>query len=359
MTGPGVRGALMRGGTSKGGVFLASDLPADPAERDALMLRIMGSPDPRQIDGLGGAHPLTSKVAVVSASELDGVDVDYLFLQVVVDRAVVSTGQTCGNMLAAVGPFAVDRGLVPAVDPVTEVSVRLVNTGTTALLRVQTPGGVVTYDGDTTLTGVPGTAAPVEVVSTPSEKPLLPTGKALDAVDGVEVTCIDNGMPSVLIRAADLGARGDEPPEELEHGPLADRVRALRAAAMPLMGIDEDPDATTVPKMVLLGPPGEGGSVTTRSFIPERVHQAIGVLGAASVAAAVMIPGTIADGIALLPEEGQPLRIEHPTGFLDLLVTPGDGDHPIASTSVLRTARMLMDGVVYPGPDRHQKSEDS
>ncbi|MGW0855191.1 4-oxalomesaconate tautomerase [Streptomyces sp. NPDC002690] len=350
----GVRCALMRGGTSKGAVFLARDLPSDPAERDELLLRIMGSPDLRQIDGLGGAHPLTSKVAVVSASTESGADVDYLFLQVVVDRPVVTDSQTCGNMLAAVGPFAVERGLVRAGQDHTDVRVRLVNTGSSAVLRVHTPGGRVSYRGDTAITGVPGTAAPVVIVAEPSGAPLLPTGRSRDEFAGYTVTCVDNGMPSVLVRAADLGLTGNETPAELEADEsLRHRVRAIRAAGAEALGIDPDPDATTVPKIVLVAPPARGGAVTTRSFIPERVHQAIGVLGAASVAAAVRLPDSVAAQVAEVPPPGEPVRIEHPTGFLDVGVAPGpDAEHPVGATSVIRTARMIFDGTVHPGPVR-------
>lgn len=349
----GIRCALMRGGTSKGAVLLASDLPAAPAARDALLLRVMGSPDVRQVDGLGGAHPLTSKVAVVSPSAEDGVDVDYLFLQVVVDKPVVTDSQTCGNMLAAVGPFAIERGLVAATGDLTEVRVRLVNNDTRAVLRVRTPGGVVTYAGDTELTGVPGRAAPVEIVAEPSEQPLLPTGRPLDRLAGYDATCVDNGMPSVLVRAGDLGLAGTEAPADLEtDDELRGRVRAIRAAAADAMGLDPDLDATTVPKIVLVSPPTGGGTLTTRSFIPDRVHQAIGVLGAASVAAAVRVPGSVADGLAAVPPDGEPVRVEHPTGFLDVHVVPGpDADHPVASTSVVRTARMILDGTVFPAPE--------
>jgi len=338
----GVRCALMRGGTSKGGVFLAADLPAAAAERDDLLLRIMGSPDPRQIDGLGGAHPLTSKVAVVSPSADDAADVDYLFLQVVVDEPVVSTSQTCGNMLAAVAPFAISRGLVPAADGVTEVRVRMVNTGGLATLRVRTPGGAVTYDGDTELSGVPGTAAPVEIDVEPSESPLLPTGNAVDTLVGVEVTCVDAGMPSVIVRARDLGVHGDEDPADLEADEqLAARVREIRAAAVEAMGLDPDLDNSTVPKIVLVSPPADGGTISTRSFIPVRVHQAIGVLGAASVAAAVVTPGSVAADLA--DRTDGRIRIEHPTGFLDLGVSDD-------RTTVVRTARLILDGTVYPAP---------
>ncbi|KQW46927.1 hypothetical protein ASC77_17170 [Nocardioides sp. Root1257] len=342
----GVRCALMRGGTSKGAVFVADDLPSDPARRDALLLRIMGSPDARQIDGLGGAHPLTSKVAVVSPSDDPDVDVDYLFLQVAVDRPSVSASQTCGNMLAAVGPFAIERGLVPAADGSTEVRVRLANTGALATLRVRTPGGVVTYAGDTEVTGVPGTAAAVEVVAVPTGKPLFPTGHEQDHLADHDVTCVDNGMPCVVVRAEDLGVTGAESPADLEaDDALLHAVRRIRAAAAEAMGLGSDLDSMTVPKIVLVAPPAAGGAVLTRSFIPERVHQAIGVLAAASVAAALRAGGSVAHGLADLPADGDPLRIEHPTGFLDVNV---DG----AATSVVRTARLLMDGFVHPGPER-------
>jgi 4-oxalomesaconate tautomerase len=350
----GVRCALMRGGTSKGAVFLASDLPSASAERDALLLRIMGSPDERQIDGVGGAHPLTSKVAVVSPSTAPGVDVDYLFLQVVVDRPVVSTSQTCGNMLAAVGPFALLRGLLPATGDVTQLRVRLVNTGATATLRVQTPGGQVTFDGDVEITGVPGTAAPVAVVAEPSDAPLLPTGHRREVVAGLEVTCIDHGMPSVLVRAQDLGRTATEAPQDLEaDDALVERVRAVRAGGAAAMGVSGDLDSTTVPKVVLVGRPVAGGTLVTRSFIPDRVHEAIGVLGAATVAAAARLEGTVAHDVATAPHAGRPMRIEHPTGFLDVDVTLSDDpDRPVGETTLVRTARLLMDGVVHPAPPR-------
>ncbi|QMW66738.1 4-oxalomesaconate tautomerase [Mumia sp. ZJ1417] len=347
----------MRGGTSKGGLFLAEDLPADVAARDALLLRVMGSPDPRQIDGLGGAHPLTSKVGVVSRSDEPGIDVDYLFLQVVVDAPVVSTSQTCGNILAAVGPFAVERGLVLARDGVTEVRVRMVNNDGRATLHVRTPGGVVTYDGDTELAGVPGTAAPVEIDLQALTVPLLPTGHLTDELAGVTVTCIDNGMPSVIVRAGDLGCTGAESPDALESDvALVARIGRIRAEASAAMGLPSDLATSTVPKVVLVSPPEGGGTLQTRSFIPHRVHQAIGVLGAATVAAAAALPGTVAHELAAGPAPGRPLRIEHPTGFLDVAVASGNDTEDltpsVARTTIVRTARMLMDGTVYAGPAR-------
>lgn len=287
----GVPCLLMRGGTSKGAYFLADDLPAEPALRDDLLLRIMGSPDERQIDGLGGAHPLTSKVAVISPSADPEADVDYLFLQVVLDRPEVSDRQNCGNILAGVGPFAVERGLVPAGEQETSVRIRMVNTGDHATATFPTPGGRVRYTGDAEISGVPGTAAPVVIEFPPGAGELLPTGKAADVIDGVEVTCVNNGMPTVLIPASSLEVTGYERPGDLEEDlALADRLHSIRLAAGRLMGLGDVSDAT-VPKLTLLAPPRDGGAVTTRTFIPVRCHPSIGVLGAASVAAGLRIEG--------------------------------------------------------------------
>ena len=216
-----VRAALMRGGTSKGLVLLADDLPSDRADRDAVLLAAMGSPDPRQIDGVGGAHPLTSKVAVVRRSDRADADVDYLFLQVVVDRPEVSDSQNCGNMLAAVGPFALDSGLVPvAAGDRTAVRIWMQNTQSLAVAHVPTLDGAARYDGAARIDGVPGTAAPVAIefvdVAGSTCGALLPTGNVVDEVEGVRVTCIDNGMPVVCIAAADLGVTGTESPADLE-----------------------------------------------------------------------------------------------------------------------------------------------
>jgi 4-oxalomesaconate tautomerase len=338
----------MRGGTSRGAFLLADDLPSGPAERDDLVARIMGGPDALQVDGLGGGHPLTSKVAVVSRAAEAGADVDYLFLQVVPDTQVVTAAQPCGNMLAGVGPFAIERGLVPADGEVTRVRVRMLNTGTIATLRVRTPGGAVTYEGDTEISGVPGRAAPVEVILDPSPTPLLPTGSPVDVLAGVEATCIDNGMPSVLVRAADLGCDGTEPPGALEaDAALAERVSGIRSEALDAMGLD--PGAATLPKIVLVSAPRNGGVLTTRSFIPVRVHQSIGVLAAATVAAGAVLPGTVAHDLAALPAAGQPLRVEHPTGFLEIRLDLGP-DGGVVRTAIVRTARMILDGVVHPAP---------
>ena len=299
---------LMRGGTSKGPFFLATDLPSDPALRDRVLLAVMGSPDPRQIDGVGGAEPLTSKVAIVSKSTRPDVDVDYLFAQVSIDKPLVDVSPNCGNMLAGVGPFAIAKGLVAARDPVTRVAIYMVNTGNLAAATVQTPGGVVRYDGDAAIGGVPGTAAPIEIdfLDTAGSvcESLMPTGKVRDRVDGLEFTCIDNGMPVVVIPAAALGKTGYESPQALDADTdFKGRLEKLRLAVGPLMGLG-DVREKVVPKMTLIAPPRAGGHVCTRTFIPHRCHAAIGVLGAVSVATACVLPGSVATGIVKPPSAG-------------------------------------------------------
>ncbi|WP_300537596.1 4-oxalomesaconate tautomerase [Sphingosinicella sp.] len=341
----------MRGGTSKGGYFLRADLPQDPASRDALLLRIMGSPDPRQIDGMGGADPLTSKVAVVSKSARPGVDVDYLFLQVFVDEAIVSDAQNCGNILAGVGPFAIERGLVTAEDAETRVSIYMENTGQIAVATVSTPGARVTYEGDARIDGVPGTHAPVALAfrdtAGSSCGALLPSGNAADVIEGITCTLIDNGMPCVVMQAADVGATGYESREELDTAmALKARIEAIRLRAGPLMNLG-DVSAKSVPKMMLVAPPRAGGAIAVRSFIPHRAHASIGVLGAVSVATACLIEGAPAAALAVVPEGARKLlSVEHPTGEMSCVLDV-DEDGTVTRTALLRTARKLMDGVVY------------
>lgn len=350
---------VMRGGTSKGLYFDAADLPADPAVRDRVLLAAMGSPDARQIDGMGGAHSLTSKVAVLSRSAHPDADVDYLFLQVVVDRAEVSDSQNCGNILAGVGPWAIEAGWVPVAGEVTPVRIHMVNSGSFATALVPTPDGHVTYEGSARIDGVPGTAAPIPLeflgVAGSSCGALLPTGRVRDTVDGIDVTCIDNGMPIVLLRAADFGLSGTEAPEVLEaDNALKTRIEALRLNLGPLMNLG-DVAKKTVPKMTLVGPAQHGGVLTTRSFIPHRVHEAIGVLGAVSVATACVIPGSIAAEFSagLSAEDGLVLEIEHPTGFFSInMVAQVSGDPlkpdvVVSRSALLRTARKLMRGSVF------------
>ncbi len=348
----GVRAMQMRGGTSKGLYFLADDLPADTAQRDELLLRVMGSPDPRQIDGVGGAHPLTSKVAVVSPSAVPGVAVDYLFLQVVVDKPIVTDKQNCGNILAGVGPFAVERGLVPAGDDVTKVRIRMVNTDGIVTATFPTPGGKPRYDGDAAIDGVPGTAAPVVLEFEDSAGPggVFPTGNVTDTFGGITVSCVDNGMPVVVVAAASFGKTGYESIAELEADEeLNKRVQELRLEAGKAMGLG-DVSGTTVPKISLVAPPAAGGTIATRTFIPIRVHESIGVLGAVSVGTAVMVPGAVGSDMAVVPPGSSRLSIEHPSGAalveveLDTSVTPPK----VTRSGVVRTARKLFDGTVFP-----------
>ena len=347
----GIACTWMRGGTSKGGFFLADDLPSEPAERDAFLLRAMGSPDPRQIDGMGGADPLTSKVAVVSRSIRDGVDIDYLFLQVFVDQAIVTNAQNCGNMLAGVGPFAIERGLVAARGDETDVAIFMVNTGQIAVATCRTPGGVPTYEGEARIDGVPGTAAPVPLAfrdtAGSSCGALLPTGNAVDEIEGVACTLIDNGMPCVVFRAADVGATGNEDRETLDGwDELKTRIEAIRLKAGPLMNLG-DVREKSVPKMMLVAPPAHGGAVTVRSFIPHRAHATIGVLGAVSVATACLVPGSPAAAVAEVPAGAtKTLSVEHPTGEMSCVLTLDD-DGQVKTAALLRTARKLMEGRIF------------
>lgn len=349
----------MRGGTSKGGYFLKDDLPADPAERDAFLLAVMGSPDPRQIDGMGGADPLTSKVAVVSKSARPGIAVDYLFLQVFVDQAIVSDAQNCGNILAGVGPFAIERGLVAAEPVETPVAIYMENTGQVAVATVATPGGRVTYAGAAAIDGVPGThaAIPLEFRDTAGSScgALLPTGNAVDRVNGVAVTLIDNGMPCVVMQAADLGITGYEDRESLDADTaLKARIEAIRLQVGPLMNLG-DVTEKSVPKMMLVAPPRDGGAVTVRSFIPHRAHATIGVLGAVSVATACLIEGSPAAAVAVIPPGARKtLSVEHPTGEMSCVLETNDAG-AVTSAALLRTARKLMDGVVF-GPSTSSKA---
>ncbi|BEU99856.1 4-oxalomesaconate tautomerase [Novosphingobium olei] len=341
----------MRGGTSKGGYFLKSDLPADTAARDAFLLAVMGSPDPRQIDGMGGADPLTSKVAVVAKSEREGIDVDYLFLQVFVDQAIVTDAQNCGNILAGVGPFAIERGLVAATGDETRVAIYMENTGQVAVATVQTPNGKVTYTGTAAIDGVPGTHAPVPLefrdTAGSSCGALLPTSNAVDVVNGVPVTLIDNGMPCVVMKAADLGITGYEDRDWLDNATeLKARIEAIRLAVGERMNLG-DVKEKSVPKMMLVAPPKNGGAVTVRSFIPHRAHATIGVLGAVSVATACLIPGSPAAEVAEIPGGARKtLSVEHPTGEMSCVLET-DETGAVRTAALLRTARKLMDGVVF------------
>jgi 4-oxalomesaconate tautomerase len=350
----GVRGMLMRGGTSKGLYFLADDLPDDERERDDFLLRVMGSPDSRQIDGIGGAHPLTSKVAVVSRSDGADTEIAYHFLQVVVDEPIVTDAQNCGNILAGVAPFAIERGLVSRPDGPVSVDILLVNTGGRVTASFEVAEGEPVYDGDTAISGVPGTAAPIRLdfaeVAGGSCGALLPTGRVTDEIAGVTVTLIDCGMPVVVMAAADVGISGYESCAELEAKPdLRTLLEKIRLEAGPMMNLGDVVDKT-VPKLTMVAPPREGGALCTRTFIPHRCHDAIGVLGAVSVAAAALIDGTPAASIALVDEASGAVLVEHPTGSFEAAVemTRDSAIPTVERAGIIRTARKLMDGYVYP-----------
>jgi 4-oxalomesaconate tautomerase len=341
----------MRGGTSKGGYFLKQDLPADKETRDAFLLGVMGSPDAVQIDGMGAADPLTSKVAVVSKSEREGIDVDYLFLQVFVDQPIVTDAQNCGNILAGVGPFAIERGLVTPTGDETRVAIFMENTGQVAVATVQTPNGQVSYTGDAKIDGVPGSHAPVPLefrdTAGSSCGALLPSGNTVDEVNGVRVTLIDNGMPCVVFKAEDVGITGYEDRDWLDaNTELKARIEAIRLAVGSAMNLG-DVKEKSVPKMMLVAPPKNGGAVTVRSFIPHRAHATIGVLGAVSVATACLLEGSPAAEVAQIPAGARKtLSVEHPTGEMTCVLET-DESGAVKSAALLRTARKLMDGTVF------------
>ena len=339
-----------RGGSSKGLYLLANDLPSDPAERDQVILSAVGR-DARQIDGLGGAHPLTSKVAVVNRSTRLNADVDFLFVQVVVGEDRVDTTPNCGNILAGVGPFAIEAGLIPVQGDTTTVRVYMLNSDNLCELTIQTPNGKVTYEGTAKIDGAPGTSAPVicnylDVAGSICGS-LLPTGNTQDVIDGVPVTCIDNGMPVVLINARDLGKTGYETCAELTNDKeFRAKLEAIRLKVGPMMNLG-DVSKKVVPKMTLIAPPQNGGHISTRTFIPHTCHDAIGVLGAVSVATACILPDSVAQGVAVVPE-GNPknLSVEHPSGEFSVELLQ-DAHGNVIKSGLLRTARLLSRGEVY------------
>ena len=342
----------MRGGTSRGPFFKATDLPADLQTRDKVLLSVMGSPDKRQIDGLGGAHPLTSKVGIVSRGRTPGVDLNFLFAQLQPDKDTVDTTPNCGNMLAAVVPFALETGLVRPKGDSTTLRVLTLNTDMQCDITVQTPNGQVEYEGTSRIDGAPGTSAPITINfldTAGSVAPgLLPTGNVRDAIDGIEVTCIDNGMPLVMFRAGDVGRTGYENVEQMNADTeLKARIERLRIACGHAMKLG-DVTAKNYPKMTLIAPPRAGGSICTRSFIPHVCHEAIGVLAAVTVATACVLDGSITQGIASMPPGNvKKVSVEHPTGEFSVEIEV-DLANPqrVTRAALLRTARLLMRGEV-------------
>ncbi len=342
---------LMRGGTSRGPFFLANHLPTDIALRDELLLNVMGSGHELEIDGIGGGSPQTSKVAIVSTSDHPDADVDYLFVQVMVNQRRVDTAPNCGNMLCAVGPFAIEHGLVNVSTPVTRVRIRNLNTNTLVDSEVQTPKGKVRYEGDTCIDGVPGSAAPIKLTfldaAGAKTGQLLPTGKVRDHFDGVDATCIDMAMPMVLVQAEALGKTGYETPAELDADTtLLERLERIRLQAGAAMGLG-NVSQMVIPKPVLLAPPRQGGTLSTRYFMPHNCHRSIAATGAIGLASACALPGSVAFDIA--PITGAALvRLEHPGGEIEVSLAPGEDAQPHSmQASLIRTARRLFAGDVY------------
>src|SRR5262245_54413232 len=343
---------FMRGGTSRGPYFRAADLPADAATRDRVLLAAMGSPDLRQIDGLGGADTLTSKVAIVSKSTRPGVDVDYLFAQVDISKPIVDTNPSCGNMLAGVAPFALETGMVAAQDGETRVMIYNVNTEARIEAIVQTPGGRVSYTGDARIDGVPGTAAPIvlnfmDVVGSVAGA-LLPTGSVRDTIDGIDVTCIDVAMPMILLRARDLGLTGYEGRAEINpNKALFARIEPIRLEAGRRMGFGDCSDKV-IPKVGLLSRSRQGGTITSRYLTPHALHAAHAVTGAVCVSTACALEGTIAHELAKGDDSNpRTIWIEHPSGMVDVLLsTTGKGADMDIVAGTLRTARPIMKGEV-------------
>lgn len=351
---------LMRGGTSKGPFFLAADLPGDTAQRDRVLRAAMGSPHVRQVDGIGGGDSLTSKAVIVGRSARSGIDIEYLFAQVAVGEGAVDTAPNCGNMLAGVGPFAISRGLVPARDPETAIRIFNLNTGKVIEAVVQTPCGVVTYDGDVRIDGVPGRGAPIVLnfldAAGAKTGRLLPTGSVVDVVDGVVVSCVDLASPIVFAEAAAFGKTGYETKRELDSdGTLIRRIERVRQAAARRMGLGDVSDKV-LPKFALVAPPRDGGHVASRYFVPWNCHSAYAVTGALCLGAAACIPGTVAHGVARADASAPGIvAIEHPAGLIEtrmLLGRADDAGIPVFERAgIVRTARPLLSGVVHIAPD--------
>ena len=343
---------LMRAGTSRGPFFLREWLPESDEERDQALIGAIGASDPLQLDGLGGGSTLNSKVAIVSRSKEPGCDLDYLFAQVGVGHRSVDTRPNCGNMLSGVAPFAIEQGLIDAQDGVTRVRVFNVNTRSRIDVTVRTPGKRVTYEGDARIDGVAGTAAPIllnflDAWGAVTGK-VFPTGRRIDTIDGVEVTCIDAAMPLMIVRACDLGVTGSEKPAALDsNAALLERLEDLRLQAGQLMGLG-DVSGSVIPKPVLVSAGDSPDSITSRYFTPRRCHASHAVTGAIGVLSAFALPGTVASATAREPGRHS-LVLLHPAGQIDVEVEL-DGranDATVKAAALVRTARKIMQGEMH------------
>lgn len=345
---------FMRGGSSRGPYMRRADLPKDRETLAKVLVAMIGSGHPLNIDGIGGGAAVTTKVAMLSVSDDDWADVDYFFAQVSVEDGQVDFKPTCGNILVGVGPAALEMGLLPATGDVTEVKIRAVNTGARVMARVQTRDGAVVYDGDAQVDGVPGTAAPIDVMFRETvggaTGAMFPTGNRVDVIDGINVTCIDVAMPMVLACAHAFGLTGHETAAELDdNSAFFARMEAVRIKAGALMGMG-DVSASVTPKFGLLAPARNGGTAATRYMMPWKTHPSLAVTGSQAISACLLCPDTVGDGIAQ-GITGSPvtMKLEHPMGQLNVLVEyTRDGDaFDILSAGLVRTARKLAAGEVF------------
>ena len=349
---------FLRGGSSRGPYMNRADLPADLDRLADVLVAAVGSGHPLNIDGIGGGSAVTTKVAMLSRSGDDWADIDYFFAQVSVEDGLVDYKPTCGNIMSGVGPAALEMGLIAAKGDVTEVRIRAVNTGARILARVQTPGGTVTYDGDTSIDGVPGTAAPVELnfmdVAGSTTGAFLPTGNPMDRIGGIDVTCMDVAMPMVIARAADFGLSGTESREELDDNrDFFAAMEAVRLEAGHAMGLG-DCSQSVMPKFGLLAPvanPADNPSqIEARYIMPWKTHPTMAVTGSQCMASCALTPGTVADGMMARPADIPcTVTLRHPMGAMDVLVdyelgADGFRHH---SAGLLRTARKLAEGKLF------------
>lgn len=350
----GIPFVFIRGGTSRGPYMRRADLPEDPETLARVLVAMVGSGHPLNIDGIGGGNAVTTKTAMLSRSDDDWADIDYFFAQVGVENRQVDTKPTCGNILVGVAPAAVELGLIQPDGDVTEVRIRAVNTGARVLARIQTPGGRVRYDGAATIDGVPGSAAPVELnfmdVVGGATGAMFPTGARIDEIDGIAVSCMDVAMPMVIARAEAFGLTGQESAAELdENRAFFERFEAIRIEAGKRMGMG-DVTRSVAPKFGLLAPAAQGGTVATRYFMPWTTHPSLAVTGSQCMASCLLCPGTVGERLATLPDSGPvPLKLEHPMGVLDVVMDyRRDGDNfEMISAGLVRTARKLAAGEVF------------
>ncbi|MGC1496383.1 MAG: 4-oxalomesaconate tautomerase [Sulfitobacter sp.] len=345
---------FMRGGTSRGPYLNRADLPDDLDTLAEVLIAMLGSGHPLNIDGIGGGAAVTTKVAMLSRSKDEWADIDYFFAQVSVQDRLVDFKPTCGNILSGVGPAAIEMGLIDAKDGETSVNIHAVNTGAKVAAIVQTPGKTVSYEGNAQIDGVPGTSAPValqfmETVGGVTGA-FLPTGNLIDAIDGVEVTCMDVAMPMVIAKAASFGLTGYETAAELDaNTEFYARMEMIRLQAGARMGMGDVTKSVT-PKFGLLAPARHGGTITTRYFMPWNCHPTMAVTGAQCLASCVLTPGTVAEGLAARPNETlAKIQLEHASGVIDVVVDFENtaSGFVVNSAGLVRTARKLAAGEVF------------